>query len=147
MVTTDCGPVMPLLLIVCFKIKYCFCKDYANLWWTSIERPAAIKQPLSSTPTNRASTVGVFLIFRYVERGRRWSRKKNQGIYLINLLECKEMRKKQSVISQLLATEKQILLPVRAGLEIRASGLNLCELSRLERFSESYTVRTNQLLL
>ena len=57
------------------------------------------------------------------------------------------MRKKQSVISQLLATEKQILLPVRAGLEIRASGLNLCELSRLERFSESYTVRTNQLLL
>ena len=51
MVTTDCGPVMPLLLIVCFKIKYYFCKDYANLWWTSIERPASIKQPLSSTPT------------------------------------------------------------------------------------------------
>lgn len=57
------------------------------------------------------------------------------------------MRKKQSEISQLLATEKQILLPVRAGLEIRASGFNLCEFSRLERFSESYTVRTNQLLL
>lgn len=57
------------------------------------------------------------------------------------------MRKKQSEISQLSATEKQILLPVRAGLEIRASGLNLCELSRLERLSESYTVRTNQLLL
>lgn len=51
-------------------------------------------------------------------------------------LNAKEMRKKQSVISQFLATEKQILLPVRAGLEIRASGLNLCELSRLERFSE-----------
>ena len=46
------------------------------------------------------------------------------------------MRKKQSVISQFLATEKQILLPVRAGLNIRAPRLNLCELSRLERFSE-----------
>ena len=51
-------------------------------------------------------------------------------------LNAKEMRKKQSVISQFLATEKQILLPVRAGLEIMASGLNLCELPRLERFSE-----------
>lgn len=78
--------------------------------------------PLSShfpvprrSPPNRASIVGVFLIFRYVERGRRWSRKKNQGIYLINLLECKEMRKKQSEISQLLATEKQILLPDQGG--------------------------------
>ena len=46
------------------------------------------------------------------------------------------MKKKQSIISQFLATEKQILLPVRAGHEIRASGLNLCELSRLDRLSE-----------
>ena len=150
MVTTDCGPVMPLLLIVCFKISTVSVK----IMLICDEPLLSDQPPLSShfpvprrSPPNRASIVGVFLIFRYVERGRRWSRKKNQGIYLINLLECKEMRKKQSEISQLLATEKQILLPVRAGLEIRASGLNLCELSRLERFSESYTVRTNQLLL
>ena len=93
MVTTDCWPVMLLLLIVCFKMKSFLCKDYVNLWWTSILLIGHFPAPRGWPPSS-ASTVCVFLIFRYVERGRRWSRKKNQGIYLIILLECKRNEKK-----------------------------------------------------
>lgn len=79
-------------------------------------------------PPNGASTVCVFLDLQVC-----WKRQKmkseGKSRYVSAYLNVKEMRKKQSVISQ-------ILLPVRAGLEISASGLNLCELSRLERFSE-----------
>ena len=114
------------------------------------------QSPLSShlpaprqSPPNGASTVCVFLIFRYVERGRRWSRKKNKGIYLINLLECKRNEKGKTISNfSIFGYREANLVACQGGTWNQGLWVEFVRVvSARKIFRESYTVHTKQIII